>query len=230
MEVPQLLREGDIEVLGRMPYSSNATFLVEVRQGNDSMKAIYKPLRGERPLWDFPPGLYKREIAAFCLSEALALHVVPPTLERDGPFGPGSVQAFVDARFEEHYFTLYESHGALHDQFRSIALFDVVANNTDRKSGHCLVDADDRIWAIDNGLCFSSEFKLRTVIWEFSNEPISDELLGTLRRFVDSPPSCLTEWLDDDEVEATIDRARLLLSGGVFPADPSGHRYPWPMV
>lgn len=230
MEVPELLHDGEIEVLGRMPYSSNATFLVEIRDGSSSMKAIYKPMRGERPLWDFPPGLYRREIAAYCLSESLDLHVVPPTIERDGPFGEGSIQQFVDARFEEHYFTLFESNEHLHDRFRKIALFDIVANNTDRKSGHCLIDVNDDVWAIDNGLCFSADFKLRTVIWEFSDEPIAEELLEALRNFLEAPPDCLSRWLDDDEVQAALDRARILVAGGVFPSDPSGHRYPWPMI
>ncbi len=230
MQVPEILRSGEIEILGRMPYSSNATFLVEMRMDDVAAKAIYKPMRGERPLWDFPPGLYRREIAAFCLSERLNLHVVPPTVERDGPLGPGSVQLFVDARFEEHYFTLFEADSSLHDQFRSIAIFDIVANNTDRKSGHCLIDREDKVWAIDNGLCFSADFKLRTVIWEFSGEPIPEDLLEGLRRFVDEPADCLSEWLDDDEVEAAVDRARVLTAGEVFPTDPSGSRYPWPMV
>lgn len=230
MEVIPLLVEGEIEILGRMPYSSNGTFLVEVRQSDQTTKAIYKPLRGERPLWDFPPGLFRREIAAFCLSESLDLDIVPPTVGRDGPFGPGSVQQFVEARFEEHYFTLFESNEHLHDQFRAIALFDIVANNTDRKSGHCLIDAEDKVWAIDNGLCFSADFKLRTVIWEFSGEPISEPHLEAIRRFVDAPPACLSDWLEDDEVEAAVERARILVNGGVFPSDPSGQRYPWPMV
>ncbi len=230
MEIAQLLRDGEIDILGRMPYSSNGTFLVEVRTGDVTTKAIYKPLRGERPLWDFPSGLYRREIAAYCLAESLGLHIVPTTIERDGPFGPGSLQVFIEARFEEHYFTLFESNPQLHDQFRSIAIFDIVANNTDRKSGHCLVDADDKVWAIDNGLCFSADFKLRTVIWEFSGEDIPEDTLAMLRGFIESPPSCLTEWLDDDEVEAAVDRARILVTGEVFPSDPSGHRYPWPMV
>ena len=230
MEDIPLLVEGEIEILGRMPYSSNGTFLVEIRRDDRSTKAIYKPLRGERPLWDFPPGLFRREIAAYCLSESLGFHIVPPTVGRDGPYGPGSVQLFVEARFEEHYFTLFESHENLHDQFRAIALFDIVANNTDRKSGHCLIDSHDKVWAIDNGLCFSTDFKLRTVIWEFSGEPIVEPHLEAIRRFVESPPACLSDWLDDDEVEACVERARILLAGEVFPSDPSGQRYPWPMV
>ena len=127
------LSTAPIDIEGRMPNSSNATFLVQVGDPEAGIKGIYKPLRGERPLWDFPSGLFHREIAAYLLSEAMGLHVIPPTIERDGPFGPGSLQWFIEARFEEHYFTLYESREDLHDQFRNMAAFDIVANNTDRK-------------------------------------------------------------------------------------------------
>ena len=234
IDIDVLLRSADIEVEGRMPYSSNATFLVNLRRTvegiDESGQAIYKPLRGERPLWDFPAGLYKREVAACVLSDAMGLHVVPPTVVRDGPFGEGSLQWFVDARFEEHYFTLFEQREDLHDQFRAIAAFDIVANNTDRKSGHCLIDAEDRVWAIDNGLCFSADFKLRTVIWEFGGELLSDDLRQRVRAVADEPPAALGEFLDADEIEALVDRARMLAEGGAFPIDSTGQRYPWPMV
>jgi uncharacterized repeat protein (TIGR03843 family) len=234
VDIDALLRLADIEVEGRMPYSSNATFLVNLRRDLagtvESGQAIYKPLRGERPLWDFPSGLFKREVAACVLSDAMGLHVVPPTIVREGPFGEGSLQWFIDARFEEHYFTLFEQREDLHDQFRAIAAFDIVANNTDRKSGHCLIDADDRVWAIDNGLCFSADFKLRTVIWEFGGEPLSDDLRERVRTVAAEPPSALNELLDADEVEAMVDRARMLAEGGMFPIDSTGQRYPWPMV
>ena len=229
-DILQTLSTGDIEILGRMPYSSNGTFLVQVTLGESSTQGIYKPLRGERPLWDFPTGLFKREIAAYIVSEVLNFHVVPPTVECDGPFGPGSVQQFVEARFEEHYFTLFESQEHLHDQFRKIALFDVIVNNTDRKSGHCLIDSEDRIWAIDNGLCFSEQFKLRTVIWEFGGEEISPILLQSITSLADNPPVELEGLLSSDEIGAMVERARLLVTGKVFPVDPSGSRYPWPMV
>lgn len=234
VDIDALLRLADIEVEGRMPYSSNATFLVNLSGNLDGAaetgQAIYKPHRGERPLWDFPSGLFKREVAACVLSDAMGLHVVPPTIVREGPFGEGSLQWFIDARFEEHYFTLFEQREDLHDQFRAIAAFDIVANNTDRKSGHCLIDADDRVWAIDNGLCFSADFKLRTVIWEFGGEPLSDDLRERVRTVATEPPSALNELLDADEVEAMVDRARMLAEGGMFPIDSTGQRYPWPMV
>lgn len=229
-DILQTLRSGEIEVLGRMPYSSNATFLVQVTHDGSSTQAIYKPLRGERPLWDFPAGLFKREIAAYIVSEALEIHAVPPTVECDGPLGRGSLQLFIEARFEEHYFTLFESQDHLHDQFRHIAVLDIVANNTDRKSGHCLIDAEDRIWAIDNGLCFAEQFKLRTVIWEFGGEEIPQPLLQRITAFSDNPPVELDELLSPAEIEAMVERSRLLVSGSHFPIDPSGSRYPWPMV
>lgn len=224
------LLAGDIEVVGRMPYSSNATFLVRVTDGDTETKAIYKPLRGERPLWDFPPGLYKREIAAYVVSEHLGLHVVPPTIERDGPYGIGSLQLFIEARFDEHYFTLFERQEELHDQFRRIAVFDIVANNTDRKSGHCLIDDEDRIWAIDNGLCFAEHFKLRTVIWEFGGEKIPADILTSVAALADRPPSELRDLLTAEEIDAMVERSRLLVTGAVLPVDPTGQRYPWPMV
>ncbi|MFM8562305.1 MAG: SCO1664 family protein [Acidimicrobiia bacterium] len=232
VDIDDLLRHGDIDVEGRMPYSSNATFLVNLRHETSGAtgRGIYKPLRGERPLWDFPAGLYRREVAARVLSDAMGLHVVPPTVVRDGPLGEGSLQWFVDARFEEHYFSLFEARDDLHDQFRDIAVFDIVANNTDRKSGHCLIDDDDRVWAIDNGLCFSVDFKLRTVIWEFGGEPLGDERRERVRAIAQNPPPELGAYLDADELEAMVERATLLSSGGTFPIDSSGHRYPWPMV
>ena len=225
-----LLREGEIEVEGRMPWSSNATFLVTVRLGDREGRAVYKPVRGERPLWDFPPGLHKREVAAFQLSEAMGLHVVPPTVLRHGPLGDGSFQWFVDAVFEEHYFTMYEQRPELHDQLRAIAVLDLIANNTDRKGGHCLVDTDGKVWAIDNGLCFSSDFKLRTVIWEFGGEPIPDGLLTGVREVADRAPLTVSTLLDDDEVAAMQERARWVLEHPVFPVDGTGRRYPWPLV
>ncbi|MEY3680561.1 MAG: SCO1664 family protein [Ilumatobacteraceae bacterium] len=225
-----ILTHGEIDVEGRMPYSSNGTFLVTLSLDDDSMRAIYKPLRGERPLWDFPAGLYKREIAAYRLSAAMGFDLVPLTIERDGPGGIGSLQAFVDADFTEHYFTLYESRPDLHDQFRRLVAFDIVANNTDRKSGHCLVDASSHVWAIDNGLCFAADFKLRTVIWEFGGEPIPVDVIDAVRTVADSPPLEVAALLDDDEIEAMIERAMMLAEGGMFPIDSTGRRYPWPVV
>ena len=134
---------------------------MHVEHEGRSHPAIYKPLRGERPLWDFEPGLHRREVAAYLLSEALGIGVVPPTVLRDGPLGEGSVQWFVTADHRQHYFTIYEAYPELHDRLRAMALLDILANNTDRKSGHCLlVEATDTtpasVWGIDQGLCFAA--------------------------------------------------------------------------
>ena len=217
------------EIEGRMPWSSNATFLATLRCGDVVRQAIYKPVRGERPLWDFERGLHKRERAAYLLSEHLGIGAVPPTVIRDGPYGEGSFQWFVDADHSEHYFTIFEKFEHLHDQLREIAVLDVLANNTDRKSGHCLL-AHDRVWAIDQGLCFSAPFKLRTVIWEFSDEPIDDALLDRVAALVERIPIDVAALLSEDEIAAMQYRAVKLLTERVFPSDSTGHRYPWPMV
>ena len=224
------LMHAEPEIEGRMPWSSNGTFLVTMRCDDAlEQRAIYKPVRGERPLWDFEPGLHKRERAVYLLSEHLRLDVVPPTVIRDGPLGEGSFQWFVDADHREHYFTIFEQHEGLHDQLRDVAVLDILANNTDRKSGHCLL-ADDRVWAIDNGLCFSAPFKLRTVIWEFAGEPIADELLARIAPLVEQVPIDVAAMLDDDEIAAVRHRAAKLVTERVFPHDETGRRYPWPLV
>lgn len=228
-----VLADGDIAVKGRMPWSSNGTFLAEVCAGDETMLAVYKPHRGERPLWDFPEGLYRREVASYVLSEALGWGIVPETVLRDdGPLGVGSLQRFIPADFEQHYFTLYEDetcrwHGAL----RQICVFDLLSNQTDRKSGHCLLGEDGRIYAVDNGLSFHAEFKLRTVIWEFGGERIPAPLLDDVGRFIDDGiPADLGALLGPLERDALTTRARAVLSDGVFPVDGSGRRYPWPLV
>jgi len=226
---------GEVEIEGRMPWSSNATFLVRVCASSVGGKtsqgqAIYKPLRGERPLWDFDPGLYRREVAAYLLSEAMGFDLVPPTLVREGPLGEGSLQWFVDADHQEHYFTILEKRADLHDQLRKMCVLDIVANNTDRKSGHCLLGRDDQIWGIDHGLCFAADFKLRTVIWEFGGEPIPDSVVAPLERLVDRVPLGIASLLSDEETMAIQERAEWLLQRGELPIDETGRRYPWPLV
>ena len=156
------------------------------RAARSRAQGIYKPLRGERPLWDFEPGLHRREVAAYHLSEAMGLDLVPPTVLRDGPYGEGSVQWFVDVDHRQHYFTIHEERPDLHDTLRAVALFDLLANNTDRKSGHVLIDGDDHIWGIDHGLCFAADFKLRTVVWEFGGEPIDEALIDAIQPIVEA--------------------------------------------
>ena len=229
--INDIVARGDIELIGRMPWSSNATFLAEATLDQRSTRVIYKPHIGERPLWDFPDGLWKREVAAYELGHAIGWDIVPFTVARDdAPHGIGSVQRFIDADFEQHYFTMLEDEDT-HDQLQRMAVFDFVCNNTDRKGGHCLIDADGHIWGIDNGLSFHAEFKLRTVIWEFGGEEISEQLLRDLKSFVDAGiPETLTHLLGTFEQDAVLTRARALLREGVLPIDESGHRYPWPLI
>jgi hypothetical protein len=226
-----LLAEGEVTVEGRMPWSSNQTFLATCSDGSCSTSAVYKPGRGERQLWDFPEGLYKREIAAYELSAALGWRVVPETVARgDAPFGPGSLQRFVPADFTQHYFTLLED-PSMHESLRRIAVFDLVANNADRKSGHCLLGEDGRVWAIDNALCFHADTKLRTVIWDFGGQRVPDELLSDLERVGRNLPASLRRLLQPAECDALEGRMLALLNRPVLPAaSPDYRHYPWPLV
>jgi len=230
-DIGTVLMTGSIEVLGRMPWSSNLTLLVECTLAEVVVRAVYKPHAGERPLWDFPDGLWQREVAAYELSTALGWELIPLTVARhDAPHGVGSLQLFVEADYDRHYFTLLEEE-VFHDQFRRMAAFDFVANNTDRKSGHCLVDADDHVWGIDNGLSFHADFKLRTVIWDFADEPIDDGDLADLQRLAEEGlPDPLACRLGPFERDAVLARARALVRNRVLPSDPSGRRWPWPLV
>ena len=225
----RLLGAGQIELKGRLPWSSNGTFLVELCLEGTSGLAVYKPLRGERPLWDYPSGLFRREVAAYVVSEALGWGLVPETISRDGPMGPGSLQRFVDADFSEHYFTLLER-PEHHDALKAICTFDLLINNGDRKSGHCLLAEDGRIWAIDHGLCLHADRKLRTVIWDFAGQPIPDERMEAVAALAVAPPPGLGGLLDDGEVEALAARAASLVRRPVFPEVRSGRAYPWPLV
>ena len=228
-----VLREGEIEVLGRMPWSSNATFLVCLSTGSDQLLAIYKPQRGERPLWDFPRGtLCDREVAAREVSEALGWAIVPDTVLRDGPAGVGMMQRFVHHDPEEHYFTLLAEHG---DEFRRMAAFDIVINNTDRKGGHCLRAADGSIFGIDHGVSFHCEWKLRTVIWDFAGEPIPPSVCADLHRLSvelrGDVGKRLEPLLDRFELDAVRARLGQLLLIGEYPdADRDYHSYPWPTI
>lgn len=233
-ELAELLRAAELEVVGRMRYSSNATFLVEARLDGVQVSAVYKPRRGERPLWDFPHGtLCNREVAAYELSRGLRWGVVPVTILRDGPLGEGAVQRFVEHDPDEHYFTLLEGH---EDRFRQFAVFDVLANNTDRKGGHCLHDeVNDVIVGIDHGLTFHPAWKLRTVIWDFAGETIPDVDTDDVCRALaeldgGALGSRLSELLTGVEVESIAYRAKGLLEQG-FPYPDDGYRStPWPLV
>jgi hypothetical protein len=223
----------ELEVVGRMRYSSNATFLVEAKYEGMELAGIYKPRRGERPLWDFPQGtLCQREVAAYELSDALGWDIVPLTILRDGPLGMGAVQRFVDHDPDEHFFTLRDEH---EDRFRQFAWFDVLVNNTDRKGGHCLHDqVNDDVVGIDHGLTFHDEWKLRTVIWDFAGETLPSSAADDVCRIVadlESGPlgERFAALLDPDELEALVHRAQVLLTRGLpFPDD--YHSTPWPLV
>jgi uncharacterized repeat protein (TIGR03843 family) len=241
-----VLAQGEIELRGRIPWSSNATFLVIIQPVDERpgvpgglqpphgpLLGIYKPARGERPLRDFPRGLWKREVAAYVLDTYLGWQLVPPTTARaDGPLGPGSLQYCVDAVADEHYFTLFDQ-PAHHPALRRIAAFDLVTNNADRKGGHCLADSGGHVWAIDNGLCFHAEPKLRTVIWDFAGEAIEEELLAGLEPLARGEvPGTLTGLLSEQEVSALATRAGAVRSKGRYPGPGDGlaYPYPWPLI
>ena len=222
-----------MEVHGRIAGSSNATLLVTCRLGTEESLAVYKPHSGERPLWDFPGGLYRREVAAYVLSESLGWGLVPETVERpDAPFGLGSVQRFVPEDGTSHYFTLREDH-RWHPDLIRLCAFDVAANNADRKSGHVLL-AEERIWAIDNGLCFNEHDKLRTVIWDFGGAPLAPEDSAALEHFARAgPPPALCELLTPPEVAALGKRVEWLIRHRALPEmadDGDWPPYPWPLV
>ena len=231
--IRELLRRGDLDILGRMPWSSNATMLATLSADDVEFPVIYKPRRGERPLWDFSTGsLCLREVASHDLSELLGWGVVPPTVLRDGPLGEGMVQLYVDHDPEEHYFTLLEDHA---DDLRRFAVFDVLANNADRKGGHCLRGkADGHVWGIDHGLTFHEAWKLRTVIWDFAGEAVPPPLADDVCRLLadtDAVDARLGPLLAPEEMRAFRDRVDELMRIGTLPnPDPGYHSVPWPLV
>jgi uncharacterized repeat protein (TIGR03843 family) len=231
--IARVLIDGDMEVHGRIAGSSNATLLVTCRLDDTELLAVYKPTKGERPLWDFPGGLFRREVAAYVLSEHLGWGLVPETfVRRDGPFGEGSVQRFVHEDGTSHYFTLRED-PQWHATLKRLCAFDVVANNADRKSGHVLL-AEEKLWAIDNGLCFNEDEKLRTVIWDFGGSAIETDDLAALTRLAHrGPPPQLCELLTGTEVAALRERAEWLVALQALPElveDGGWPPYPWPLV
>jgi uncharacterized repeat protein (TIGR03843 family) len=231
----ELLAAGTIEVLGLLPGASNYTFAVSVNDGEIAAFAVYKPQKGEYPLWDFPDGtLYKREIAAYLVSQATGWNLVPPTIAREGDHGIGSLQLYIDHDPEQHYLTLMPARA---EDFKRVAAFDVVINNADRKSGHCLLQRGSlRLWYVDHGVSFHEEEKLRTVIWDFAGEPLGDEILAGLQALhsalkSDELRDRLKGLLEDTEIVAMELRLRALLDAGVFPDPPEDRRpYPWPPV
>tara|TARA_B100000686_G_C16593679_1_gene864785 strand:+ start:124 stop:912 length:789 start_codon:yes stop_codon:yes gene_type:complete len=230
LEITSFLTYGDLEILTRMPWSSNQTFLVNVTQNNKTIQGVYKPGKGERTLHDFPPNLYKREVAAYKLAQTLEWDLVPPTILRDGPFGEGSVQLYIPCDYNKHYFTVRDNPNSAYEITR-LAAFDLIANNADRKAGHVLVDPNDHLWAVDNALCFHHQFKIRTVIWDFAGTALPKNLLEDLTRFIDVDISQdLTDLLTNLEIDALITRTKALMKEKYLPSDPSGQRIPWPIL
>lgn len=206
-----------------------------MRHESGEVHAVYKPQRGERPLWDFPPGtLAARERAAYLVSEAAGWVLVPPTVLRsDAPLGPGSLQLFIDHDPETHYFTLMNDRL---DDFAAFAAFDAVINNADRKSGHVLADDQGRLWAVDHGLTFHVEDKLRTVIWAFADESLTPEVrrtleaLGTELSDDGTLGAELSGILTAEETAATLARVETLLVEDRFPAPGGDRPLPWPLI
>src|SRR5712692_5652264 len=230
----QLLQNGQVEVKGLLPNGSNYTFFAMVSRGDMRTFAVYKPTRGEQPLWDFPEEtLALREVAAYLTSEALGWNFVPPTTYRtEGPHGPGSLQYYVQAQPDCHYFTLAEADKA--EALPRVALFDLLINNADRKGGHIIKDTRDKLWLIDHGICFNAQPKLRTVVWDFGGQAIPDELLEDLtdfRRRLDDDDDLREAYaglLSPAEVQAMRRRADRLLASRKFPEPGPGRNYPWP--
>lgn len=255
-DVHQALRTGSLSVIGQLRTASNATLLCEVSGANGPVRAVYKPLAGERPLWDFPEGtLGRREVLAHTLSTALGWNLVPTTVWRDdGPYGPGMCQLWIDEVEESpvRVMPVTASHGLVviegedpdgnpvvlvHDDtvaLQRMAIFDALANNADRKGGHVLLDEAGRIWGIDHGVTFSHEPKLRTVLWGWAGQAMPEELLGEV---IESVPAlhqwaaAAAEWLEPDEMTAWSSRLDALLETATFP-EPTGDWpfLPWPPI
>jgi len=230
------LRCGEVvEEYGVMRWSSNYTFLVSVAHENLQTMAVYKPQKGERPLWDFPDGtLCYREVAAFLTSEALGWQLVPPTVLREGPRGLGSVQFYVDHDPEVNYFSFDET---MRPQLSRLAAFDTIINNADRKGGHCLVDSEGHLWGIDHGISFHSAPKLRTVVWDFAGESVPEDYLADLDRLCVSLEDegssfrlSLAELLSNHEINTLRARVKQLLKTRRYPLPGAGPNYPWPPV
>jgi hypothetical protein len=231
-----LLKNGEMQVEGLVPWSSNYTFLVKVRQKERETLAIYKPSRGERPLWDFATGtLANREVASYQVSAALGWPRIPPSVLRDGPEGEGVVQLYIEIVDEQHFFTLRDRHRA---EMQKIAVFDAVVNNTDRKGGHILLGRDGCIWCIDHGVTFHEYPKLRTVIWDFTEQPIPPEIIkdvcglqSRLRNADDELTTSLCSLLSRREIRALRDRVDELVQNKVYPSPPDDWPpVPWPPI
>lgn len=232
-----VLREAEVQEEWMLAAGSNYVFLLKMDHPEAGEGyTVYKPQRGEAPLHDFPPGtLYKREYAAYLVSEALGWHLVPPTVLREDGLraGVGVLQLFVVHNPALHYFNIKDSR---EDEMRRIALFDWLVNNADRKGGHCLVDGEERLWCIDHGITFHADDKLRTVIWDFQGTPVPPALVEDVCRLADrlrddaELRSQLGELLSDRELRRLEERAAQIDRERVYPPPPMYRPYPWPMI
>ncbi|MDQ3003803.1 MAG: SCO1664 family protein, partial [Chloroflexota bacterium] len=224
----QILTHGDLELKGQFTLGSNYTFLVDVHYQDTTVQAVYKPTQGEQPLWDFPENtLAGREVAAYLVSECLGFHLVPFTMLRnDGPYGAGSLQQFIEYDPEYHYFNFTEDDRQL---LKPVVLFDMLCNNADRKGGHVFFEEDThKLFAIDHGICFHEENKLRTMLWDFAGQSIPDDLLSRLTL----SPGLLADlqpYLNPRELSALQARAQAILQKRRFPRQPRDrYAMPWP--
>ncbi|MFI6578323.1 SCO1664 family protein [Nocardiopsis sp. NPDC050513] len=232
-----LLRTGQITVEGRLTSASNATLYCTVSDGARSAACVYKPVAGERPLWDFPDGtLAGREVSAFAVSEALGWGIVPPTVHRDGPFGEGMVQLWVHGDTTVDLVAL--SRETDNPDLRRMAVFDAVINNSDRKIGHLLPTPAGHLYGCDHGVSFAEDYKLRTVLWQWRGEPLTEDALAALesvRDMLKDPGSALSDVLGrhlaDPEVYALASRIDLLIHHRIHPYPaPDWPSVPWPPV
>jgi len=221
----KIFQSGELEVIGRLVDASNASLLCTLP---DNVKVIYKPIAGERPLWDFPDGnLASREVAAYYISEIGNFKVVPKTVLREGPFGTGAIQKWIETSEEADVITIAQSNDS---QMRNLALFDIVINNADRKFGHVLITPENRIFGCDHGVSLHKENKLRTVVWQFAEEllqPAEVEQLNELLSQIDC--KYLSTYLSEDEIDAIFERTKNLLEAGRFSSpNPNWPAVPWP--
>lgn len=232
----EALQNGTLNLQGQFLNSSNYTFLTNLTFQDIEFKVVYKPVRGEMPLWDFPTGtLAQRETAAYVLSEALGWDLVPVTVfRRKATLGPGSLQYFVEHDPQYHYFEFSPED---RQRLRPVVVFDLLVNNADRKGGHILIGEDNQLFLIDHGICFNREPKLRTVVWDFAGEAVPVDLLEDVRRITTQLQEKtgvyqdLRRFLSTIELNALCERGQHLLANRVFPyPDPQKRPYPWPPI
>jgi uncharacterized repeat protein (TIGR03843 family) len=228
--IQKALTLGEYELKGQFMLGSNYTFFVDVHYEGVEYPAVYKPSKGEQPLWDFPDNtLAQREVAAYLLSEQLGLHIVPVTvLREDGPHGRGSLQQYIEYDEQYYYFNFTAEDKNL---LKPIMFFDILINNADRKGSHIFFeDETHKLYAIDHGVCFHEENKLRTVIWDFAAQTIPDELIASLSQ-TDNWYSLFESYLSPIEISALQQRAERLLTSKVFPRAPRDRRaFPYPPI